>query len=164
MSNIVEHLISVFRAEPSEAHKFFALLAVLFLIVAGIIYIHSYNVQQGMILRSAQSSLRTLLSLAEDYKSVYSPSSVSPSQNVDVAAVFANISENMSLGSRLTRITPDGNNQSVEINSLYAEELVSLQKQLSSRGVRFIAAEIRALPVGKQRLFSVSAVIAPSNS
>ena len=68
----------------------------------------------------------------------------------------------MSLGSRVNRITPDGRNQSVEINRLYAEELAELQKQLSSRGVKFIAAEIRAMPSGKERLLTVSAIIGPS--
>ena len=61
----------------------------------------------------------------------------------------------------MNRITPDGRNQSVEINRLYAEELTELQRQLVSRGVRFIAAELRALPSGRERLFTVSAIIGP---
>ncbi len=69
----------------------------------------------------------------------------------------------MQLGSRVNRITPDGRNQSVEINRLYAEELAELQKQLASRGVRFIAAEIRALPAGSERLMTISAIIGPMN-
>ena len=101
--------------------------------------------------------------LGEEYKSLNPSSSGQQPKNVDVAAVFAQVSENMSLGSRVNRITPDGRNQSVEINRLYAEELADLQKQLASMGVRFIAAEIRALPAGQERLFTVSAIIG-SNS
>ena len=59
----------------------------------------------------------------------------------------------------MNRITPDGRNQSVELNRLYDEELVELQKQLSSRGVDIMAAELRALPAGEERLFTLSAII-----
>ena len=95
---------------------------------------------------------------------MYSPPSAknaNSNRNVDVPAVFAQVSERMQLGSRVNRITPDGRNQSVEINRLYAEELAELQNQLASRGVRFIAAELRALPAGSERLFTVSAIIGP---
>ena len=85
------------------------------------------------------------------------------SGNIDVASVFAQVSERMQLGSRVNRISPDGRNQSVEINRLYAEEFANLQRQLASRGVRFIAAEIRALPAGNERLFTVTAIIGPMN-
>ena len=69
----------------------------------------------------------------------------------------------MELGSRVNRITPDGKNQSVEINRLYADELTELENLLSSRGVKFLAVELRALPSGQQRLFSLNAVIGPVN-
>ena len=82
---------------------------------------------------------------------------------MDVPTVFAQISERMQLGSRVNRITPDGRNQSVEINRLYAEEFAELERQLSQRGVKFIAAEIRALPAGQERLMTISAIIGPMN-
>ena len=69
----------------------------------------------------------------------------------------------MELGSRVNRITPDGRNQSVEINRLYAEEFAELQQLLAARGVRFIALELRALPAGQERLFTISAIIGPMN-
>ena len=114
-------------------------------------------------LTSQQGRFRTLLMLGNEYKSI-SPSSRSNSnRNVDVATVFAQVSERMELGSRVNRISPDGRNQAVEINRLYAEEFAELQKQLASRGVRFIAAELRALPAGQERLMTVSAIIGPMN-
>ncbi len=63
----------------------------------------------------------------------------------------------------MNRIAPEGRNQSVEINRLYAEELAELQRSLSERGVKFVAAEIRALPAGSERLLTVSAIIGPMN-
>ena len=111
---------------------------------------------------SQESRFHTLLMLGNEYKAL-APSSRSRTGNVDVATVFAQVSERMELGSRVNRVTPDGRNQTVEINRLYAEELTRLQEQLASRGVRFIAAELRALPSGSERLFTVSAIIGPVN-
>ena len=122
-----------------------------------------WNDSERTRLNSLQGRFRTLLLLGEEYKGIQPSASQTTAGNVDVAVVFAQVSENMSLGSRVNRITPDGRNQSVEINRLYAEELADLQKQLASRGVRVIAAEIRALPAGRERLFTVSAIIGPVN-
>ena len=117
------------------------------------------NAQSASNLVSQKSRFNTLLSLGTEYKSLSPSRSAASSGNVDVATVFAQVSENMQLGSRVNRITPDGRNQSVEINRLYDEELVELQKQLSSRGVSMTGAELRALPAGEERLFTVSAII-----
>ena len=34
-------------------------------------------------------------------------------------------------------------------------------RELSARGVHFLSSEIRALPAGQERLFTVSAIIGP---
>lgn len=122
---------------------------------------HGWNAQSASSLVSQKNRFNTLLMLGAEYKTL-SPSASSMlgnSGNVDVASVFAQVSENMRLGSRVNRIAPDGRNQSVEINRLHDEELVELQKQLSSRGVSIIGAELRALPAGSERLFTLSAII-----
>ena len=111
-------------------------------------------------LTSQEGRYRTLSMLAEEYKTL-TPGAETARENVDVPAVFALVSERMELGSRVNRITPDGRNQSVEVNRLYAEEFVELERQLASRGVYFLSAELRALPAGSERLFSVTAVIGP---
>ena len=67
----------------------------------------------------------------------------------------------MELGSRVNHISPDGKNQSVEINRLHAEELTELNRQLAMRGVHFLSAEVRVLPAGDKQLLSVSAIIGP---
>ncbi len=152
---------SVLRGEITGAVKFITSCLLMLIVWAGVLTVDGWNSQEITRLNAQQGRFHTLLLLGAEYKSL-SPSS-QQTQNVDVAAVFAQVSENMSLGSRVNRITPDGRNQSVEINRLYAEELADLQKQLASRGVKFIAAEIRALPAGSERLFTVSAIIGPVN-
>ena len=155
---------SVFRGEAPGSVKFLAAVLLMLAVWVGVSLVHKSAQQSQINLQTQQGRWRTLLLLANEYKSI------SPSQrannnnnNVDVPAVFAQISEQMQLGSRVNRITPDGRNQSVEINRLYAEELAELHKQLASRGVRFIAAELRALPAGNERLFTISAIIGPVN-
>ena len=108
------------------------------------------------------SRMNTLFMLGSEYKAQQGSTRRTPAAS-DVAAVFARVSERMQLGSRVNRITPDGANQSVEVNRLYAEELVQMYNQLTSQGVRVIAAELRALPAGQERLFTLSAIIGPGN-
>lgn len=125
--------------------------------------VSDWTAQASNTLTSQQGRFRTLLMLGNEYKSISPSSRNNSNRNVDVATVFAQVSERMELGSRVNRISPDGRNQAVEINRLYAEELAELQRQLASRGVRFIAVELRALPAGTERLMTVSAIIGPMN-
>lgn len=164
MDALIGNVRTILRGETSGSVKFVAFSLLMLIVWAGVWTVHGWNSQAENTLSSQQGRFRTLLMLADEYKSL-SPNSASSlgNENVDVAAVFAQVSENMGLGSRVNRITPDGRNQSVEINRLYADELAELQKQLASRGVRFTAAEIRALPAGRERLFTVSAIIGPVN-
>ena len=129
----------------------------------GVYLVHGRMIQSKTQLNTQQVRWRTLLMLANEYKAIAPEQRNNPNKNtnVDVPAVFAQVSEKMQLGSRVNRITPDGENQSVEINRLYAEEFAELQKQLASQGVRFITVELRALPAGKERLMTISAIIGP---
>lgn len=163
MDTLVGNVRNILRGETAGSIKL-VIIALLTLIVwAGTWTVQGWGLQSQANLNSQQGRFRTLLLLADEYKTLSPSSSGTQQGNVDVAAVFAQVSENMSLGSRVNRITPDGRNQSVEINRLYAEELAELQKELSARGVKFNAAEIRALPAGRERLFTVSAIIGPIN-
>ncbi len=159
---IINSIMSVIRGEVRGSAKFVLSCLIMLVIWFTVWTVNGWNVTERTRLNSLQGRFHTLLLLGEEYKNIQ-PSSQAQTGNVDVAVVFAQVSENMALGNRVNRITPDGRNQSVEINRLYAEELADLQKQLASRGVRIIAAEIRALPAGRERLFTLSAIIGPAN-
>ncbi|MBQ7150909.1 MAG: hypothetical protein IJR94_01490 [Synergistaceae bacterium] len=152
---------SVLRGEAAGSVKFIAAGLIMLSIWVGVSFTNNKLKQSKTALSTQQNRLHTLLLLADEYKSIAPTKKNNSNANTDVAAVFAQVSELMKLGSRVNRITPDGRNQSVEINRLYAEELADLQKNLASRGVRFIAAELRALPAGNERLFTISAIIGP---
>lgn len=155
---MIENLRSILRGEISGSLKLVALSLIALLLWFTVWTLHGINTDSENSLTSQQGRFRTLLLLGDEYKRL-SPTQRRSTDNVDVATVFAQVSETLSLGSRVNRITPDGQNQSVEINRLYAEELTELQKQLYSRGVSVIAAELRALPAGNERLFTLSAII-----
>lgn len=159
---IINSIMSVIRGEVRGSAKFVLSCLIMLVIWFTVWTVNGWNVTERTRLNSLQGRFHTLLLLGEEYKNIQ-PSTQAQAGNVDVAVVFAQVSENMTLGNRVNRITPDGRNQSVEINRLYAEELADLQKQLASRGVRIIAAEIRALPAGRERLFTLSAIIGPAN-
>ena len=158
----VSSVRSVLRGEAAGSVKFLAAMLLALTVWTGVLTVKNWTAQSRTTLASQQGRFRTLLALGNEYKSL-SPASRSSTGNVDVAAVFAQVSEQMQLGNRVNRISPDGRNQAVEINRLYAEELAELQRELAAHGVRFIAAELRALPAGNERLFTVSAIIGPAN-
>ena len=116
--------------------------------------------------RSASSSLTLyqaryaeLNQLAAEY-SVLAPASAL-SGEVDVMTAFTQVSARIELGSRVSRISPmlDGKRCFVEINRMYAEELVEMVRELALRGVKVITAEIFTIPVGDERLFRLSFTI-----
>ena len=166
IDSLINNAKSVFRGEAPGSVKFIAVLLLTLIIWAGVLTINGWTAQAQTGLNTQQNRWKTLLTLADEYKSL-APSNNkdnnNANQNIDVPAVFAQVSERMELGSRVNRITPDGRNQSIEINRLYAEELAELQNLLSARGVRFIAMELRALPAGRERLMTVTAIIWPVN-
>ena len=155
---------SVLRGEATGSIRFLIISLLALSVWVGVMTVSGWTTQSESSLNSQQGRWRTLLMLGNEYKAL-SPNAKTGSTNgnIDVASVFAQVSERMQLGSRVNRISPDGRNQSVEINRLYAEEFANLQKQLATRGVRFIAAELRALPSGNERLFTVTAIIGPMN-
>ena len=164
IDSLINNAKSVFRGEAPGSIKFIAVLIATLVIWVGVMTVNGWTAQAQTGLNTQQSRWKTLLMLADEYKAVAPSGNNNINQNVDVPVVFAQVSEKMKLGSRVNRITPDGRNQSVEINRLYAEELAELQKLLAERGVKFIAMELRALPAGRERLMTVTAIIGPVNS
>ena len=162
LDNAINSAQSILRGEAPGAVRLLVLAMITLVLWTGELLLKDSIAAEKRSLASQESRFHTLLTLGSEYKAL-APSARSQSGNVDVATVFAQVSERMELGSRVNRVTPDGRNQAVEINRLYAEELTELQELLSSRGVRFIAVELRALPAGNERLFTVSAIIGPVN-
>ena len=158
--SVVNDARTILRGEAAGSVRF---LLIVFLTLGVWVAASQVSVWTGeadQALASQEGRWRTLTMLAEEYKSL-SVGGVAAGGNVDVPTVFAQVSEQMELGSRVNRLSPDGRNQSVEINRLYAEELTELERQLAARGVRFLSAEVRALPAGSERLLTVSAIIGP---
>ena len=162
--SVLNNARSILRGEASGSVRFLIAGLLALSVWIGVMIVGNWTAQSQTSLNSQQNRWRTLLMLGDEYKALAPGSGTgSTNRNIDVASVFAQVSERMQLGSRVNRISPDGRNQSVEINRLYAEEFADLQRQLASRGVRFIAVELRALPAGNERLFTVTAIIGPMN-
>ena len=146
---------SVVRGEVAGSVRLVA-----FVLLALAVWTVDWTAASASRLAVQEGRYRTLVALAEEYRAL-APAAGSGTEAVDVPTVFTQVSERMSLGSRVNRIAPDGRNQSIEVNRLYAEELTELVRELSARGVHFLSSEIRALPAGQERLFTVSAIIGP---
>ena len=151
---------SVVRGEVAGSVRLVAFVLLALAVWVAVSWTADWTAESASSLAVQEGRYRTLVALAEEYRAL-APAAGSGTEAVDVPTVFTQVSERMSLGSRVNRIAPDGRNQSIEVNRLYAEELTELVRELAARGVHFLSSEIRALPAGQERLFTVSAIIGP---
>lgn len=152
---------SVVRGEVAGSVRLMAFILLALAVWVGVSWTAAWASSAASNLAVQEGRYRTLAALAEEYRAL-APAAGAGTEAVDVPTVFTQVSERMSLGSRVNRIAPDGGNQSIEVNRLYAEELAELVRELAARGVHFLSSEVRALPAGQERLFTVSAIIGPS--
>ena len=155
----LNHARSVLRGEVGGSVRFLVLLVSALSVWVGASWVSSLAEETASTLAGQEGRYRTLHALAAEYRALAPASGSANGGAVDVPTVFAQVSERMALGARVNRITPDGKNHSIEVNRLYAPELAELIRELALRGVAFLSAEVRALPAGNERLFTVSAII-----
>ncbi|MBQ7569451.1 MAG: hypothetical protein IJP56_08840 [Synergistaceae bacterium] len=165
--NTMNNARSIIRGEAVGSPRLLIITIIALCCWVGVSFINNQVNTSNMTLSNQENRYRTLTGLAAEYSELAPLRAANKdnnkSGNVDVPAVFAQISEEMQLGTRVNRIAPDGRNQSVEINRLYADELADLERKLAAAGVFFKSAEVRALPAGYERLFTISAIIGPLN-
>ena len=153
---------SVLRGEASGSTRLMILIVLALATWAGVSWARARTEAAVVSLAAQEGRWRTLSMLAAEHEAL-GPKAAQAGEDVDVSVAFVQVSERMELGGRVRRTAPDGSGLYVEVEKLYAEELVELCRQLVSRGVRALSAEVRALPSGGERLLSLSAVIAPAS-
>lgn len=164
----MNNMRSIIRGEAVGSPRLLIITIIALCCWVGVSFLNNQVNTSNMTLSNQENRYRTLTGLAAEYSELAplrakNNNNNNSKSNVDVPAVFAQISEEMQLGTRVNRIAPDGRNQSVEINRLYADELADLERKLAAAGVFFKSAEVRALPAGYERLFTISAIIGPLN-
>lgn len=152
---------SVLRGEVAGSVRLMVFILLALTVWVGVSWTADWSASASSNRAVQEGRYRTLLALAEEYRALVPAAGAGP-EGIDIPSVFTQVSERMSLGARVNRIAPDGRNQSIEVNRLYAEELAELVRELAARGVHFLSSEVRALPAGQERLFTVSAIIGPS--
>ncbi|MBQ7262563.1 MAG: hypothetical protein IJR14_02470 [Synergistaceae bacterium] len=152
---------SVLRGEASGSTRLMILIVLALATWAGVSWARARTEAAVVSLAAQEGRWRTLSMLAAEHEAL--GPKAAQAEDVDVSVAFVQVSERMELGGRVRRTAPDGSGLYVEVEKLYAEELVELCRQLVSRGVRALSAEVRALPSGGERLLSLSAVIAPAS-
>ncbi|GHV48222.1 hypothetical protein FACS1894204_12350 [Synergistales bacterium] len=153
---------SVLRGEVNGSVCFLVLaLAAAFVWVASW-YLSGMYASAASSFALQQERYSTLSLLAAEYKAAApSAAAANSARRMDAMAAFTQVSNEVNLGVRVSRIvpSPDRRRCSVEVGRIYAEELTELIHGLSERGMRIVSARLRALPAGKERLFSLEADI-----
>ncbi len=152
---------SILRGEVNGSIRFMFLLLCALLAWLTVPWLSgmSRNVHEGV--RRQQRDYGELARIASEYTALGSRQNVQGT--TDAMTAFTQVSAQIALGDRVNRIvpTPDGKKLSIEVNRIHAEELTEMIRELAHRGIQIISAELRALPAGSDRLFSLTAVIGP---
>jgi hypothetical protein len=153
---------SVLRGEVNGSIRFLVLSGAAAFVWVASWYLSDMYASASSSFALQQERYSALSVLAAEYKAAApSASAAEDNRRTDAMAVFTQVSSEVNLGLRVTRIvpSPDRRRCSVEIGRIYAEELTELVRGLSERGMRIVSARLRALPAGRERLLSLEADI-----
>lgn len=155
---------SVIKGEIPGARKTMSfMIAAVILWVAGLYYSsstktmeQSYRIQQGRLV--------ILNELAEQYKQLLKNSNDrTKTAKEDLITVFSQIAEEAGMRDRLIQISSISRGISIQMERLYAEDLVTILNGLTRHGIRVYASDLRAMPYLDKRLFSFSATLEVEN-
>ena len=147
------------RGEVNGSIRFLALVLCAAGVWIGSSWLSGMAKSASSSLSLSQTRYAELNRLSNEYKALAPAGAVGG--EVDVMTAFAQVSARIELAGRVSRISPmpDGKRCFVEINRMYAEELVEMVDELAVRGVRVISAEIFTIPVRDERLFRLNVTI-----
>ncbi|MCL1941864.1 MAG: hypothetical protein FWG09_07960, partial [Synergistaceae bacterium] len=145
---------SLINGEIPGARKtmFFVFFAI-FVWIAGMYYLsNASRMEQSY--KFQQERLITLNELAVQYKQLMGERGTNEKTAAgDLVPVFSQIVEEAGMRDRLLQISPVSRGVSVQMDRLYAEDLVALLNGLNKYGIRVLSSELRALPFQDKRLF-----------
>lgn len=152
---------SILRGEVNGSARFVLLLLGALVVWLAVPWLSGMSKDTLAGVSRQQRDYSELTRMASEYRAL------GPRQDMqgtaDAMTAFTQVSAQIALGDRVNRIVPtsDGKRLSIEVNRIHAEELTDMIRELAHRGIRVISAELRALPAGSDRLFSLTAVIGP---
>jgi hypothetical protein len=156
---------SVVRGEVTGGTRFIAISLCAVIVWFAVTWASGLSGSAASTLRLQQERYGALARLAAEYRALAPERKARETGETDTMMAFTQVAAEIDLGNRVSRIVPmpDGKRLSVEVVRIYSEELTDMIRELNVRGIRVISAEIRALPAGEERLFSITAVVAPES-
>jgi hypothetical protein len=100
----------------------------------------------------------TLLKLSRDYIAIGGGTQTGvPSE--DPIAAISKAMDSVGLKDNLVQLSQTSKGASVQFDRVYAEQFATFIQEIRKKGLKFLSAEMKVFPVGKERLFSVSFII-----
>jgi hypothetical protein len=155
---------SIIKGEIPGARKtLFFIFAALSLWIAGL-YFSSNIARMEQTYKIQQGRLVILNELAVQYNQLlqYRSDNIK-TEAVDLIPVFSQIVEEAGMRDRFIQIATVSRRVTVQMERLYAEDLVTILNGLSKHGIRVYTAELRALPFQDKRLFRFEATLEVEN-
>lgn len=153
---------SVMRGEVNGSIRFMILALSAVVVWIAVMWLGGMSASAVSSLNLQQERYNTLSQLAAEYRVIAPQKNAGNAGKMDAMTAFTQVSSQIELAERVSRIAPlpDGR-LTVDVNRVYAEELADMIRELTGRGIRVLEAQIRALPAGDERLFSVTATLGP---
>ena len=162
MNKLDVHVIRSFiSGEIPGGRKTLLFIFTAILIWSAGIYYSSNVARLEQLYRFQQGRLLTLNELAAQYRQLVDERGGTDIKTTagDLITVFSQIIEEAGMRDRLMQISPVLRGISVQMDRLYAEDLVTILNELNKYGIRILSSELRALPFQDKRLFLFNAVL-----
>jgi len=155
---------SIIKGEIPGARKTMSFVIVAVILWITGLYYSSSTTRMEQTYKSQQGKLVTLNELAVQYKQLLTNSSDNmKTARDDLIPVFSQIVEDAGMRDRLIQISSVSRGISVQMERLYAEDLVTIINGLTKFGIRVNNSDLRAMPYQDKRLFVFNAVLEVEN-
>ena len=135
------------------------LLLGIFLWIAGFVFL-SNTAELDQSAMDALHEANTIIQSASLYRSFpQGAQSTAPVSGVEVMSEVSRIVEEMKLRDKMQQLTSSPTGVSLQFERLYKNEFFDLLSALVKRGLTLKMVEMKALPVAKERLWSVSMIV-----
>ena len=155
---------SIIKGEIPGARKTMSFLIIALILWITGLYYSSSTARMEQTFKFQQGRLVTLNELAEQYKQLLTNSSDNmKTDKEELIPVFSQIVEEAGMRDRLIQISSVYRGISVQMEMLYAEDLVTIINGLTKHGIKVFTSDLRAMPFQDKRLFTFNAVLGVEN-
>lgn len=150
-----------FFSIPLDTPGLKRLLSVAFLCIASwgcYFYLSEGGINDANAVVVQKRRFETLLRLSQEYIAIGGGTQARVAAEDPITAI-SRAMDSVGLKENLVQLSQTTKGASVQFDRVYAEQFATFIQEIRKKGLKIVSAELKAFPVGKERLFSVSLII-----